>query len=43
MQAAAQSGKLDIIRFLIEDHGADVNERLPKEKVMYAEEDLYSS
>lgn len=45
LQAAARSGALDTIRFLVEKHGADVNEVLPAETLHVARPDvaLYAS
>lgn len=43
LHSAAQAGHLDIICFLVEEQGADVNERLPADKVARYEQALYMS
>nr|POE54259.1 isoform 4 of ankyrin-2 [Quercus suber] len=43
LQAAASSGKLDTIRLLVDEHGADVNERLPAESLPAIDKPLYAS
>lgn len=43
LQCAAEKGNLDIVRFLLDEHGADVNERLPAKSVPRREDSLFIS
>jgi ankyrin repeat protein len=43
LQMAAERGALDTIRLLVEEHGADVNERLPAEALPRVDNALFAS
>lgn len=43
LQVAAERNALDIIRFLVEEHGADVNERLPAETLPRVDNTMLAS